>query len=740
MTKKRFVLSIIDEDDDQPPWKPTKLKRPPNPAVLAPAAPVVKNEQREHQKDSLVIVGRELPLVPDEQQGGEAAMKRRDRNEMKPTWKQEILDDKSRPVHPFLLAQGTTSWQSLNTDTKEGFQPQAFVSSRGNRAKLEQKLEDFMDADDNRAGVAGYSGKVEAHNLSQDVFAGFGAAQTSIIAKAEPLGEKLFRRMTIKRGQDDGHEPIYSSAPELLVHFYDASRGSRGLGNWSTQRASAAKHDKGMGLGVLNDDLDNEHDIDVYDDAPMQLSHEVQDYTHQKGTVLNGFIRATDTGDGIVPLFRHFAPPTVPKDWKPRVVFEETKMPYDPWPKKGTQAMSRTHRRDVLEEEALLVPPAVNLPAAAVTLDLETLQAALSTKSIPFTDAEKMKRYRSWLAFQVASGAGKVLSAAPEVEKGEESEFSQVARVFRPLQGYFSQRFTTATGDAAVPSDAKSAATMGMYGTLTRSVKRWFPSRVLCKRMGVRVPWTDEELREAQLESDVGFAVSADGPNLQEDRNVQNDELDDQNGDLEETWEEGEQEAKIENMPSRPTMDIFQSIFGGDSDDEVKQEPVETAWKPKFIPRKSRHPVKSAGPESVEGTVIQKELDVVVKQEDLEDSEDVEIGPSALDALLESDSSSVERNGQKVQNEHRENEHREQNERKKQNEQKDHKDSRKHRSESRRARDGKQREKESKRDSKKRRRSKSPSRKGRSKSPRRERTKSPVEKKRASAADFFDFQ
>jgi G patch domain-containing protein 1 len=91
-------------------------------------------------------------------------------------------------------------------------------------------------------------------------------------------------------------------------------------------------------------------------------------------------------------------------------------------------------------------------------------------------------------------------------------EFAQAAEVFRPISGAMASRFTSSRGtyeggstpsskdgnetsllshpsDQSKPKDpAEEAAHLGMYGHMTRSVLPFYPTRLLCKRFGVRPP------------------------------------------------------------------------------------------------------------------------------------------------------------------------------------------------------------------------------------------------------------
>ena len=145
-------------------------------------------------------------------------------------------------------------------------------------------------------------------------------------------------------------------------------------------------------------------------------------------------------------------------------------------------------------------------------LDKETATAALSRSAGgPYADDEaKRARYRAYLENQADPG-----QAPPAKPKGmrddgfvrEAHEFYNCARIFKPMTGFMASRFTSAKitagsqgggGNAGgellsrpepKPTDpAEEAARMGMFGSMTRSVEDFHPSRLLCKRFNVKAP------------------------------------------------------------------------------------------------------------------------------------------------------------------------------------------------------------------------------------------------------------
>lgn len=132
----------------------------------------------------------------------------------------------------------------------------------------------------------------------------------------------------------------------------------------------------------------------------------------------------------------------------------------------------------------------------------------------PYGDNDdKRSRYRAYLELQAGIRSDPLPRPAKMTADDwiqEMHEFFNVARIFRPMTGSMASRFTTSSsstntmttgsdgkgGDAgllsrppAKPEDpAEQAARMGMYGQMTRSVKDFHPTRLLCKRFNVKPP------------------------------------------------------------------------------------------------------------------------------------------------------------------------------------------------------------------------------------------------------------
>jgi len=132
----------------------------------------------------------------------------------------------------------------------------------------------------------------------------------------------------------------------------------------------------------------------------------------------------------------------------------------------------------------------------------------------------------------------------------------------------------------------QNAARLGMYGPLTRELKEWVPARLLCKRMGIKIPSSDIAGRNEDaptsapaeaskptapyswdpasvgvsvpLTSSAGTLNSAVRSGPKDISNIGLGEDDDQGRDI--------------LTYRRPAMDIFKAIFADDDDSDEDQE------------------------------------------------------------------------------------------------------------------------------------------------------------------------
>ena len=280
-------------------------------------------------------------------------------------------------------------------------------------------------------------------------------------------------------------------------------------------------------------------------------------------------------------------------------------------------------------------PSAVEVPSAPSSLPYIAPQiAAAALKGfIPFVnEPAKQARYVAYLRSQATPDHPELLppklpGQTSETYHKELSDYSKSAAIFKPVSGAMASRFTTAavvdSGPTAieglhqpthapetapvpegeqgerekeaprreeeeVQSSKAHAARTGMYGALTREITPWQPSRLLCKRFGVKDPnpdittdtpmpgvarnqpqstaggdtWKAEEaLAEADLQTATANAGPSSAAGGRATRDLENIGL-------------GEDESQGRDTLTyvRPSMDIFKAIFASDDEDDEVDE------------------------------------------------------------------------------------------------------------------------------------------------------------------------
>jgi G patch domain-containing protein 1 len=146
-------------------------------------------------------------------------------------------------------------------------------------------------------------------------------------------------------------------------------------------------------------------------------------------------------------------------------------------------------------------------------LETATAVAALARGANgPYADDEvKRSRYREYLehyANEARPMPEKLKDQRNDDYIKEMTEFANCAKIFKPMTGFMASRFTTGKSKTVLPGSngnatdqdviskpepkvedpAEEAARMGMFGRMTRSTQRFYPTRLLCKRFNVRPP------------------------------------------------------------------------------------------------------------------------------------------------------------------------------------------------------------------------------------------------------------
>ena len=202
------------------------------------------------------------------------------------------------------------------------------------------------------------------------------------------------------------------------------------------------------------------------------------------------------------------------------------------------------------------------MPAPAQTITIARTEPHIATAALrgfqPFSaDPEKQQRYLTYLHSQTGGG-GAALEPLPrqsvEEFNRETGGYARAAEAFKPMSGAMASRFRVGAvvdsgmdvreglhqpladedaGGAGTPdpegekgkgkeeekesekekTPKAHAASMGMYGVLTREVSVWQPAGLLCKRFGVKDP---ERVPEAGVSSAASTTATASAAQMSE--------------------------------------------------------------------------------------------------------------------------------------------------------------------------------------------------------------------------------
>lgn len=234
-------------------------------------------------------------------------------------------------------------------------------------------------------------------------------------------------------------------------------------------------------------------------------------------------------------------------------------------------------------------------------LTKETAIAAMSRGSGtggPYANNEaKQTRYRLYLQDAAGFGGSAPLKPSGMTEDDyvkEIEEFYGCARLFKPMTGFMATRFTTAStgskecADVGSPRNAQqvqglvgqadpieTAAKMGMYGRMTRLTADFFPTRLLCKRFNVRPPPhsrdSDAATPPEPHKTSCGVPASEVTPHEPLSRGTNSDVDEMLGSDVAKQLSKPTADiSKLESEAgevSRPSNDVFKSIFGDSSDE-----------------------------------------------------------------------------------------------------------------------------------------------------------------------------
>lgn len=301
-------------------------------------------------------------------------------------------------------------------------------------------------------------------------------------------------------------------------------------------------------------------------------------------------------------------------------------------------ASNNQHLPPALSEASTHSSAPKSVQSLVPALSPETALTALGRGTagwMPYAeDLSKRARYRLFL--EIRAGL-RPEGTIPEKPPGfstddwvkEMQEFAHAAQIFKPMTGMMATRFTSSSSAPKLASDApdevsatgevksdegllrkpeekakdprEEAARLGMYGPMTREIKEFYPTRLLCKRFNIRPP-AHVQVDPGQVPPDPGGEVpkgatpkthsealpqrrlelvgKRDMDELMMERGVR--QVSEYKGSEEGINDGGQRHDRMEVVEKvvvdpdvnealekeRPGEEVFRAIFGSDSEDE----------------------------------------------------------------------------------------------------------------------------------------------------------------------------
>lgn len=272
------------------------------------------------------------------------------------------------------------------------------------------------------------------------------------------------------------------------------------------------------------------------------------------------------------------------------------------------QAAKRVQSQAAQAEEAHARPLTVH------ALEPDTAVRALEAFVPVGTDAAKQARYKAYLEASIALRSYTPPDGIEHVQE-ELDEFYETAQRYRPVQGAMANRFTSSSilqadtpaqggflpreaaqpkteaplEDATPRTPAQQAAREGAFGDRTRTVRRWNPPRLLCKRLGVDPPHPEQSENEMEhilhkFGADTPAPAAAREPSPAPAFVF---------APPSEAAEKAQEAALTEE---RPSLDLFKAVFASDSEDDEVPAPVPLKRKPDAAKPKKKAKGARVGP------------------------------------------------------------------------------------------------------------------------------------------------
>ncbi|WAR11833.1 GPTC1-like protein [Mya arenaria] len=441
-----------------------------------------------------------------------------------------VKDSKGRVRFHGAFTGGFSAGYFNTVGSREGFTPSTFVSSREKRTDGSgsgQRPEDFMDEEDiSEHGIAPRKFVTSAQFTSEErkkrtfdeaklatadsILGGDTTLLNLIVPERITVGVRLLRKMGWKEGQgvgprlsrkqkqaegrriygctgppspdsgDDGakdntHGLGYSgldprkALPSTHINLFEAP----------TVRKSGASRrgirGQGFGVGALEDEDDDVYGMDDMSKYDMTMGGEGDDKFGWTAPTHRGQKQQTPVGyvgqllDGPVHRFKKSDDQSI--------------------------VMTRNQSSTGVDYRQFLKPSDAG-PSPVPGTSSSGLVPGSAPGSVSQGSSAREKRHD-------ATSRGVALGEQAFVDwekEREREEFSKAAHLYRPLASMMAARFTRAgtieDGEEDVKAeqkidqtDAEKAASMKMYGKLTREDEEWHPDNLVCKRFNVPNPY-----------------------------------------------------------------------------------------------------------------------------------------------------------------------------------------------------------------------------------------------------------
>ncbi|PKI86018.1 hypothetical protein MVES1_000098 [Malassezia vespertilionis] len=522
--------------------------------------------------ENFVSIGTPLPALN---------ANRKDKNEFKPVWQQEVYDSKGRRRFHGAFTGGFSAGYFNTVGSKEGWTPSTFHSSRSSRAgKVERRPEDYMDEDDlaelDQASTLrakeGYTDDAKQH--TDPMLGMIAPAKSQTSASPSSMGVMLLQRMGWKQGQGIG---------PLLTY-----KGREKLNALLQSLHLAPAHVQLM-------------------DVPVEA------HNHKFPPPDTQLIKLPDNRDhrGLGALVGHGSSELQGVLAK----FHSTKRPERTIGMSGMDSDDEDHvygAPDRIEDSVLGRHEQMQIGGGTVPdkdMSIENYEHAFLTRKsisdatwhdgrpLPKGDTAKHARYKTYLHANMNQTLYKPDMSVHPTElllQTELDEFFEMASRYRPIQGEMASRFTTSVamesdpnleGGLYIPSkntqpptipkvpelkpepdvkkdltSAQQAAQKGEFGPLTRSLEPFHPPRLLCKRFGVPNPYPNDDTPQ----DDIAKAMDRFGQTY-----TTNDE--DAFTFIHSEAAERADEDALQHV--RPTLNLFKAVFESDEEEVVPSAP-----------------------------------------------------------------------------------------------------------------------------------------------------------------------